>query len=48
MDNFTPINLTPDFEAKVQQFTKLMQTPEMVNYNANRIADIWKFIRTTY
>lgn len=36
MDNFTPINLTPDFEAKVQQFTKLMQTPEMMNYTANK------------
>lgn len=35
-NNYTPINLTPDFEAKVQQFTELMQTPEMVNYNANK------------
>lgn len=36
MDNFTPINLTPDFEAKVQQFMELMQTPEMMNYTANK------------
>lgn len=35
-NNYTPINLTPDFEAKVQQFTELMQTPEMVNYTANK------------
>lgn len=35
-NNFTPINLAPDFEAKVQQFTELMQTPEMINYTANK------------
>lgn len=35
-NNFTPITLTPDFEAKVQQFTELMQTPEMINYTAKK------------
>lgn len=35
-NNYTPINFTPDFEAKVQQFTELMQTPEMINYTANK------------
>lgn len=39
MDNLTPINLTPNFEAKVQQFTELMQTPEMVNYTANKMQE---------
>lgn len=37
MDNkYTPINLMPDFEAKVQQFTELIQTPEIANYTANK------------
>ncbi len=37
MDNsYMSINLTPNFEAKVQQFTELMQTPEMINYTANK------------
>lgn len=35
-NNYTPISLTPDFEAKVKQFTELMQTPEMMNYTANK------------
>lgn len=35
-NNYIPINLTPDFEAKVKQFTELMQTPEMMNYTANK------------
>lgn len=39
MDNYTPINLTPDFEAKIQQFTELTQTPEMINYTTNKIQE---------
>lgn len=36
MDNYTPMNLTPDFEEKVKQFTELMQAPEIMNYTANK------------
>lgn len=36
MDNFTPLELTPDFEAKVQQFTELMKTPGVMKYTANK------------
>ena len=32
MDNFTPINLTPDFEAKVQQFTKFKSNRDFIGF----------------
>lgn len=36
-NNYTPINLTPDFKAKIRQFSELIQTPEVVNYTTNKM-----------
>lgn len=37
MDNkLTPIEIDPEFESKIQQLTQVMNTPEQMNYMANK------------